>query len=611
MTVATFYPDIRPSLLLDFANVKALDPRVTFTRASSARYYDGVTVAKAEENLVIRSQEFEDTAWGVVGVTVTANTSAAPDGTTTADTLDDGAATSVHNIVQNFSGTSDITYTLSAFFKDVDRQFVILACSAGPNTWASAKFNLTAGTVGSTSAAGSGWGTISSSITNVGNSWYRCTITFVSGSTGELAVRIGMATDSTTFTSGERGLQSYTGSNKTILIWGAQLEQRATVTAYTATTTQPITNYVPQLLTAANNVARFDHDPITGESLGLLIEEQRTNLLLRSEEFNNASWTKTRSSITANVIVAPDGTLTGDKLVEDTSNNTHILVQNVSVTSGTTYTFSCYAKAAERPRIQLRAVYTSNIAVVFDLIAGTSIAVSGSPAASSITHVGNGWYRCTITGAADATQAFPFQFRIDDGAGQSYTGDGYSGIYIWGAQLEEGAFATSYIPTVSSQVTRSADSATMTGTNFSSWYRQDEGTLFLQYVQTYSQPGNKSIASIDANSQDNQMVFLTVQNPDRVLFYVNALGPLQAEVNAGAMTLGEATKQAAAYKVNSISMSVNGSVALTDTTALVPQSVLILRIGAAATGLNWNGTVAKFAYYPLRLTNTQLQALTK
>ena len=226
MSISTNFPTIKPSLLLDFANVGALDPRITFTRSTTATYYDGVTTAKAEENLLTYSQEFDNAAWTKSNVAISGtNTVVAPDGTTTAEEVRDGAATAGHSLFQAYTVAAGTTYVLSCFLKNVDRQFAILAVSTGSGTWASAKFDLSAGTAGSTSAAGTGWSATSSSITSVGSGWYRCVLVFVAGNSASANARIGTATDGTTFTGGGSGLESYTGTDLKIASWGAQLER--------------------------------------------------------------------------------------------------------------------------------------------------------------------------------------------------------------------------------------------------------------------------------------------------------------------------------------------------------------------------------------------------
>jgi hypothetical protein len=237
------------------------------------------------------------------------------------------------------------------------------------------------------------------------------------------------------------------------------------------------------LVTAGDNRPRFDHDPVTGQSLGLLVEEARTNLLLRSEEFDVSPWGPTRASITANVTAttAPDGTNTADKVVEDTTASaTHIIAQAVSYTSGVTYTISIYAKAAERTAFNLRASTQSTFPgeAILDLAAGTVMNVNGT---GGIVPVGNGWYRCSVTATASANGTTGTGLYIRNGGTLSYTGDGTSGIYIWGAQLEAGAFPTSYVRTVDAQATRAADVASITGSNFSGWNNAAGGTILARY----------------------------------------------------------------------------------------------------------------------------------
>jgi hypothetical protein len=228
--------------------------------------------------------------------------------------------------------------------------------------------------------------------------------------------------------------------------------------------------------TATTNEARFDHDPVTGESLGLLVEESRTNLLLQSEDFST-TWTATRASVSTNAIIAPNGAITADKLIEDNSlNNTHLVVSASGATTvaGLQYVYSVFAKAAERSWILLSPGGAWGYAW-FDVLNGVvgSVVDGGSSPTASIQPVGNGWFRCSI--GVTAVDAKGYQILLATGNNVvTYTGDGTSGIYLWGAQLEAGSFPTSYIPTTSSTVTRAADvlTDTSTGANIRTLYAE-------------------------------------------------------------------------------------------------------------------------------------------
>ena len=208
--------------------------------------------------------------------------------------------------------------------------------------------------------------------------------------------------------------------------------------------------------TAATNEARFDHNPSTGESLGLLVEEARTNLLLYSEQFDNAAWTKSNSTITANSVVAPDGTITADKHQEDNVNNFHYSFQQLTYSAGV-YTISAYFKAAERSFAWLYLNTGATATAYFNLATGVvgTVSGTGSPTAS-ITSVANGWYRCTLTATIPATVGGAgYGISLADNT-LSYTGTAGSGIYIWGAQLEVGSFPTSYITTPATFTSRAS-----------------------------------------------------------------------------------------------------------------------------------------------------------
>lgn len=361
------------------------------------------------------------------------------------------------------------------------------------------------------------------------------------------------------------------------------------------------------LQTAASGVPRFEHNPITFESLGLEIEEQRTNLVTYSEQFDNAAWTKSNSSITANTIVAPDGTLSGDKLVENTANATHFAFASVAVTSGVAYTFSFYAKSGERTTVNpsLSLGFPAGSSALFDL--STGIATPGVSATASMALVGNGWYRCSFTATANSTTSANAAIFLFSGS-VTYTGDGFSGIYIWGAQLEVGTFATSYIPTVASQVTRAADSASMTGTNFSSWYNQAEGTLYAESATNNPAAVSSAVASLFASASNFQRI-----RHVGALIDITAVssGATTVDTDGVAVTVGAFGKTAMGFKVNDYAQYTNTSLGGTDNSAALPVGINVLNIGSTdGSGNNLNGTIRKIAYYPIRVSNTNLQALT-
>jgi hypothetical protein len=590
---------IRPSLLLDFANTKTLDPRITFTRASTATFYDGKTVAKAEENLFERSQEFDNARWIKTASTVTANSTTAPDGTATAETVTPTATTSAH-IIQQIVTVQSGLHTFSVYVKANGYNFVLLNTNdAITDRWQS--FDLSAGTLGSQAS-----GVTSSSITSVGNGWYRCVLTTSQNGTFNNSFRVFV--NATDVTAGASYLADGTSG---IHIWGAQLEQRSSATAYTATTTAPITNYIPALQSAASGVARFEHNPVTGESLGLEIEEQRTNLALYSAQFDDATWIKSNSTVTTNTIIAPDGTLTGEKLIDDTSATEHALIQPINYVSGTSYTFSAFAKKGERNFLILSLgsfAFGTTTRAYFNLDTGAVGTLVNSPTAT-ITAVGNGWYRCTITKTATATSSANTLITVTSADNTtSYTGNGFDGLFIWGAQLEAGAFATSYIPTVASQVTRSPDSALMTGTNFSSWFRADEGALYSEFASAGYSSFN-TVFDIGTNATNTIQISLNSSSQLRLVVESGTAQANLATPSTG-ITFNTATKYAGSYKVNDFAGVKDGGAVATDTLGVLPV-VNQAAIGQRVTAANrLNGTIKKIAYYPARISNAELQGLT-
>lgn len=228
-----------------------------------------------------------------------------------------------------------------------------------------------------------------------------------------------------------------------------------------------------KLRTVAANVPRIDYDPATGKCLGLLVEEARTNLLTHSATFSSSTWIKTRSIISAATVIAPDGISFAEKLSEDSQNGAHYIYKNASFTVGSIYTLSVFAKKSERSVINISSGGTSGSNTLFDISAGTVLS-AGNNASANIRKCGEDWFLCSISFSATNAGSQTCVVGIGDNAG--YQGDGVSGIYAWGAQLEVGSFPASYIPTEASAVTRAADVPSVSEQQLSAF-----GTLLAKY----------------------------------------------------------------------------------------------------------------------------------
>jgi hypothetical protein len=351
------------------------------------------------------------------------------------------------------------------------------------------------------------------------------------------------------------------------------------------------------LQTAAAGVARFDHNPVTGESLGLLIEEQRTNLLLRSQEFDYASWAKTNVTVTADAVIAPDGTLSADAIAATTVNGAHQIYQGYTpFNNGTTYTFSFFVKSNGVTSVYVLTGDTVSLPLVctFDLSAATA------STGGTITNVGNGWYRCTITAACTATIGTGIYIRLTSG---SFVGDGSSGVYLWGAQLEAGAFATSYIPTTTTALTRNADVATITGTNFSGFWQASKGGVLVR-ARPGTVSGTRPWVQFDDNTADNIIALRgNTTNPE---LYIKAITD-QAAIDAGTIAANTSYRLAGTWATNDCAASLNGAATVLDTSATIP-AVTQMRIGSDGTNY-LNGHIEAIEYYDQRLLDASMQVV--
>jgi len=375
--------------------------------------------------------------------------------------------------------------------------------------------------------------------------------------------------------------------------------------------------------TAATDVPRFDHNPTTGESLGLLVEEARTNFATQSESFSG--WTVGNLVQSTATVTSPSGGSTAQLFVEDTATSSHRLF--LSPTTGQlTNSFSVWVKPASGARlfyIESDGPTGTRRTLRFNLQAGTVDFTAGDWTNPFITAYANGWFKVggTIT---DNGGSVLFIVGSSNGAASSYTGDSTSGFYLWGAQLEAGAFPTSYIPTTTATVTRAADVASITGSAFSSWYRQDAQTWFGEYAPLYN-----ASATVPANtvhllqvyntavSTNNYAIRGATNSVSQELVARNPTAGLQF-VNNGGIGFGVAgTNRKVSFGIDSstLNASTNGTInSAANTVAALMATHDILSIGSGTGGTppyQLNGTIRRLAYWPTRLANSTLQEVTR
>lgn len=385
----------------------------------------------------------------------------------------------------------------------------------------------------------------------------------------------------------------------------AVLDGRVTFTRSGNTAT--VVNSSGDVVLINADLPRFDYNPLTLACKGLLIEESRINTFQYSEDFSNAFWIKTGmlafgSGSVVDAITSPDGTIDADLLTENTSAGNHVIATNLAFNfvSGTYYTQSYFVKANGRTKFQtgFRSMWFTNSAVNFDLVAKTATVVAGSTAstAGSITEFKNGWFRLTHTAQATATGSSPSDtfFYLADASGSiSYTGDGTSGAYVWGAQLEVGEFPTSYIPNLSnSTTTRNVDVATMTGTDFSGWYNQSKGTFRTDFISIAN--GNRPVISADDNTANESLIIKTQGNVPT--FEIVDGGTPQASVVAGTVSANTSSFAYVSYDTDYFGIA-RPTARQVDTSGTIPTPDR-LRIGANQAGNYFNGHVQTIEFWP-------------
>ncbi len=358
------------------------------------------------------------------------------------------------------------------------------------------------------------------------------------------------------------------------------------------------------IASVASGIPRLDYYTSGGTAgcPALLVEPAATNVLSYSEEFDNAAWGKSAMTVstgTTAAFTAPDGTTNADKIIATSGNVAHNI--NRSGLTSAAYTFSVFAKAGEESVISLW-LRGASVRAEFNLVSGTVSNITTTSA--RIENYGNGWYRCTVYDSTAGTTAHVYGRN-----GAAYAGNGSDGFYLWGAQLETGSVATSYIPTTAGTGSRSADVISVSGA-VSGSIGQTEGTMYAE-VDVRNLGKESWILQIDDGSNTNRVFIRTLTT--------NLMrGSINATITAGNVAISSAAfttgivKIAFAYKSGEIAISVNGATALTETgTFTFGASLNRISLGNIGGGGNqFNDRIRAAALYTTRLTNAELATLT-
>jgi hypothetical protein len=537
--------------------------QLAFTRSNdtATRVGPDGLIQKVRTNVLLQSNSF-DTTWATTNATVTSG-QAGYDGTNNAWELNSSA--SGGRILQ--SNTQAGLQTFSVYAKGSVSSGIRLYAFGTVN--ANAYFNLNLGTVGAIGGSG-----VTAKIEAVGGGWYRCSISF---NQTNVNVRLYTSDNANAEAAG------------TIYIQNAQLETGDIATDYIPTTTTAVS------VGPVANLPRIDY---TGGGCGkLLLEPQRTNLALYSEQLDNAAWTKSNATISANAATSPDGYVNADKLIGDSGAGAKYISASIATPSGVNdLATSFFVKASGVNYIVLRNNSNAGSAAncTFNVSTGenTYNGMTGTPAIEALS---DGWYKvtCVNSSSTAATRYFRLYLsdvNVDSNTEPSYTGDGTSGVYIYGAQLETGAYATSYIPTIGAAATRGADSCSKTG--ISSLIGQTEGTIFVE-VNDFS------------------------YNPQAVLFKITGLISVQTRTTNQIRIEGTGydyfytptqkhLKIAAAYTASTIVIYVNGVQVHEDTSVTISggSNLIFNETGNGTEILN------QALLFKTRLSNSELASLT-
>jgi hypothetical protein len=611
-------------------------------------------------NLLVNTEDFTDNPsfWAFTDATVRTNATEAPDGTMTADMVigNAGIATK-RRINQSVTGLkAGTSYTFSVYLKSAGYTYATIWHDDNPYaqpaayTGFTSLLNLVAGTSSDTAYT---------TMTAVGNGWYRCQVTAFYPYSGNYSYSISVGAPN-------GGAGTPNGDGKTgIYVWGAQLEastQAFQVPALDAptlelnfdqgvtgvTTMSPLITFSRStvgtyydsnglIATAAINVPRYDYDPITLTNRGLLIETSTTNYIPNSTQstsqftfFGGVTTALANSNTPALSTVVVNGVrkLTAS---DATVSQIKYMLRAETWTAGWINIFSAFFKQASAnityPVLVMDDGATGGVYARFDL-SGSGTVVQSSDTGEAVNYgagieqLPNGWYRCWVVGTTPAGAGrAAISIRYNTNTGNGYD-PGYvatavgDGVYVWGPMIEKNVGQrrkpSSYVETNSVILFKGGDTASIAGTNFSSFFNNTEGTILVEYYRSYEDVfgGDTCPISISNGSSSNQISLFNIGGKSTVTnnYYVSG-GTYQLDYAEGTSNLG-INRLAQSYKTNQVAFAANGSLVSIDYTNATP-TVNQLRIGYHVSGTNdLNDRISRIIYWSNAATATELANLT-
>ena len=598
MAYSDNFPATRPVFMADFANGGKIDPRATFTRASTANVFDGAKHLSSD-NILTYSSTFDNAVWLGGGASRTGGQTD-PAGGSNAYTLLEDTTSTYHNAYQSISGNESWALTVYGKQNTGTRYLQLRLYGGSVNNYETAVFDLAGSAPSTASGSSSGFTNVSATQTASGNGFYKCTLK-ATGSIIFAAIHISQNSTATGLDS--YGVAPYTGDNTSSIDIAFSSLSTTGATDYNATTTQIHREHAPSLVSKANNAARFE-TATDGQSKGILVESQSTNLATYGSDLTNAAWNPL-SAFIGGTAVGPDGTLSAVKLVASAGSSLYPRFRRLSFLTDTTQTFSIYVKPLEFQHLIISADGSASCIVQYNL-SGSGAITSATGATGAVEQCGNGWFRVSFsyTTVPNAHLAITMQSSTTY---QTETGNGYDGMLFALAQLENQSFASSFIGTTSSTATRAADSLSV-------------ATADIGYTG-----GPVSVtAEFNANSVSSgtPRVFALKNGNNIIISYVTSGGSLQTFADVDGTTSVNASvksglaantdyKMAISYGTDDYQGACGGDLGTPDTACALPDlESATLYLGSQDGSYHLNGNLKRLSLFAEALTDTNLQAVT-